>query len=331
MQRQMPFLILTAINCRTRLLRFCQVILTRHQTKPLKNPPFSPFSSILFISAITFSHPSSALQTNHCLLFAMGLSSSKLNAAEGETKSRPMSVGRFEEFIKRKETPSKKKLLKDADEETDNSLSSRQTETEYKFSSPRVIQPPKEGTTVVQAITAEKLSRVVPMPNSECKIVENNHLRNINKVNKDMDPNHMVKTEERTKEQQVSAKGDDHDDDSDDEDESEQIGRLICPGSPSFRIYCIQAEKINDEKCNSNSPTISVHQKSHSADSVKRAAPRNLKEEVGIESESTKKIKGKKKKFRVVRTLLKVKSCYHPIRACTGDDKILIVAAKPAK
>ncbi|TKY60552.1 gelsolin-related protein of 125 kDa [Spatholobus suberectus] len=288
----------------------------------------------------------------------MGIGNSRLNAAEGDVvpaKIRPMLVGRFEEFKKRRNeegTLSKKKLLKDADEEDDNSQSSRLTEREdNKVPSPKEIQPLKEETVVRAIITTEKLSRVVPMPNSECKIVQENHPNkgNIQQVNKDMDPNQdkvnqmaeaEVKTEEgntvepveepkREKEQEVGAKGDG---DSDDEDDSEEDGRFLRPGSPSFRIYCIEAEKRNEEE--RNIPTIIMHQKSRSADSVERVASGNSNEvlqDVDIESESTPKRKGNKKKFGAMKTLLKLKSCYHPMCTCTGEDKSLTVTAKAAK
>lgn len=196
----------------------------------------------------------------------MGIGNSKSNAAEGERlppKIRPMLVSRFEEFRKRRNgetTLSKKNLL---NEEDDNSQSSHRTETEDKVSSSKEIEPPKEET-VERVITAEKLSRVVPVPNSECENVEETHPNKvkIEQVNKNMDPNQdilnhavemaeaeLVEETKEEKEQEVGAKGDDHHEDSDDEDESEEVGRFLCPGSPSFRIYCNEAEKRNEEEC----------------------------------------------------------------------------------
>lgn len=206
----------------------------------------------------------------------MGIGNSKSNAVEGEglpAKIRPMLVSRYEEFRKRRNretTLSKKNLLNEKD---DNSQSSHRTEEENKVSSSKEIEPPKEET-VERVITAEKLSRVVPVPNSECENVEETHPNkdNIEQVIKYMDPSQdvfnravemaeaEVKTEEEKtaelveetkeeKKQKVDAKGDDHHEDSGDEDESEKVGRFLCPGSPSFRIYCIEAEKRNEEEC----------------------------------------------------------------------------------
>ncbi|XP_020237035.1 uncharacterized protein LOC109816431 [Cajanus cajan] len=226
----------------------------------------------------------------------MGIGNSKLNAAEGEVvppKIRPMLVFKYEDFKKRTNAEtnlSKKKLLKEATEEDDNSLE---------------IQPSEE----------EKVSRVVPMANSECPILKDNHPLDQHNMN------HAVLSAEAMED----AKGDDHDDN--DHNDNNDDGRNICPGSPSFRIYCID----NEECDNYPTKTVVMHQRSHSADSVERVASTEVLPEVETESISTPKRKGNKKKFGAMRTLLKVKSCYHPIRNCTGNDRGLIVAAKTAK
>ncbi|KAG4998844.1 hypothetical protein JHK87_019916 [Glycine soja] len=211
-----------------------------------------------------------------------------------------MLVSRYEEFRKRRNretTLSKKNLLNEKD---DNSQSSHRTETEDKVSSSKEIEPPKEET-VERVITAEKMSRVVPIPNSECENVEETHPNKvkIEQVNKNMDPptrylNHAVEMAEaelveetkEEKEQEVGAKG--------------------------------------------NSPAIVVLHKSRSADSVQTAESTNSNE-VLQELEPTSKRKGHKKKFGAMRTLLKVKSLYHPMCTCTGDDRSLIVTTKATK
>lgn len=241
----------------------------------------------------------------------MGSASSRLNSADGSevvsSKIRPLLIGKFEEFKKRRSygqgTLSKKQLLKDAAEEEDeNSQSSSShhvTETaedknKNKVLSTKEIDPPpsKEEETVVRVISNEKLSRVVPMPNSECETVKEGKEKDPIKekveqvINKDpiIDLNQdrvniihadekkveaEVKTEEEVKgntitaaeivevlikpenEQEVSAKshdGEDDDDGCDSDEEPEEFGRFLCPGSPSFRIYCIEAEKRKEEE-----------------------------------------------------------------------------------
>jgi len=204
----------------------------------------------------------------------MGLRNSKPTAAEGDAlpaKTLPRIVAKFDELKKHKNaesTLSKKKLLKCADEEDGKSQSSPENESGQKVSSSQEIQKPKEEM-VAQVTAAEKLSRVAPMPNSEGKIMEENHPNkdNTEQVNRDVDPNQdkwnhdvrMVEAEMKTeedksaklegeprkeKDQEMGAKGDENDDDSDDE-----VGRLIRPGSPSFRIYCIDPEKKKDGEC----------------------------------------------------------------------------------
>ncbi|XP_027343158.1 uncharacterized protein LOC113855728 [Abrus precatorius] len=268
----------------------------------------------------------------------MGVGNSRLNGGDGEAKIRPMLVGKFEEFRKSRNaetTLSKKELLKNADQEDGNSQSSRESEIEDKVSSLKETQPPKDET-FVRSTTAEKLSRVVPMPNPEREIEEGNG----EKVEKDIDQNqdkviHViqiveaeVKTEEgkRTTEPVEEAKQE-NDDRDDDDDDSHELNRVICPGSPSFRIYCIEAEKGNEEDC--MKPSIVVHQKSRSAETVVSVASGSLKEIAEIES--TSKTKGNKKKFGAMRTLLKVKSCYHPMCTCAGDESGQLVAAKSVK
>ncbi|KAK7358685.1 hypothetical protein VNO77_00623 [Canavalia gladiata] len=303
------------------------------------------------------------------LLSAMGIGNSKLNSGDGNAvppKIRPVLTGRLEDFKKRRNGEgalSKKQLLNETDEEDGISHSSQETETEDKVSSKEIKSPKKEEMVVRSTPTTEKLSRVVPMPNVECEIGENNTNKgNVEQANKDVDPNkdkvvHIVKMDEadvkteqgkaaepveepKKENYQAPAKGDDNtdDNDSDDDDERGKFNGFLCPGSPSFRIYCIEADKRKEEEC--DNPTIMVHQKSLSAESVRGTASRDLNEVIqDVEIESTTKRKGNKKKFGAVKTLLKVKSCYHPIRTCTGDrgtivtgdDRGTIVTAKAAK
>ena len=276
------------------------------------------------------------MQTHCFAVCTMGGGNSKLNAGEAvavPVKIRPVLLRRFEELRKGRSaarlqvegTLSKKQLLKDAEEEDSNSHSSNETKTEDKVST-KVIQLAKEETGV-QGIATEKLSRVVPLPNSECEVEEekdsnqgnveqdnkhndhddqenvddstesnveqdnkhNDHddqenVKESNKSNVEQDNKHYdhddqekVKDTNKSNVEQDN-KHNDHDDqkkvihvdekaeaevkiekeeatlpepdkeqDVDDDDESEQFG-MFLPGSPSFRIYCIEAEKGQEEE-----------------------------------------------------------------------------------
>ncbi|KAK7291530.1 hypothetical protein RIF29_06752 [Crotalaria pallida] len=264
-------------------------------------------------------------------------------------------------------TLSQKQLLKDAheDEGSNNSqVSSHETETETetqqhdtekeKTDEAEKVQVKEEIQMIVRVISIEKISRLVPMPNCECKCKseeqeeeeeeeketktehhDNQKVFHIDKVAE-------VHEEEKTKEneqEEIHAKIDDQSDEDEDEDddddnhyENEQNGR-VGPGSPSFRIYCIEADNRKDSKEDeeSKNETIVVHKKSASADSIQSSTSRrsgNSNEVIQVvEIESTRKRKGKKK-FGAVRTLLKVKSCYHPMSSCTGEDRRRLLVAK---
>ncbi|CAL0325269.1 unnamed protein product [Lupinus luteus] len=294
----------------------------------------------------------------------MGGGNSKLNAGEEvvvPVKIRPLLLRRFEEFRKHRNggtlqiegTLSKKELLKDNHGEEDgNSQTSHENETEIKEKN-NEKEHVKEEIMVLRVISIEKISRVVPLPNTECECkckYETQEEKEETKEGKDTNTEHdnqgkmfhvndvvEVHEDEKTREneQEVYAKSDnessDDEDDEDDDDESEEHGRLDYPRSPSFRIYCVETENRKEKKEESKNETIVVHKKSASADSIHSTASRisrNSNEVTQIvEIESTRKRKGKKK-FGAVRTLLKVKSCYHPMSSCTGDDRRRLVVAK---
>ncbi|KAE9601368.1 hypothetical protein Lalb_Chr13g0297091 [Lupinus albus] len=293
----------------------------------------------------------------------MGGGSSKINAREGvvvPVKIRPLLLTRFEEFRKRRNggtlkiegTLSRKKLLKDGhDEEDDNSHTyENEKETQDK-------EQVKDETMVVRVISIEKISRVVPLPNSECESETEGEEEEEKKEEKDTITEHdnqdkvfhvddVVEEHEeentRENEQEVDAKCDNEnsDDEDDDDDENEECGRVAYPRSPSFRIYCIETENkkhveegSTNETIASKNESIVVHKKSASADSIHSAASktsRNSNEVTQIvEIESTRKRKGNKMmKFGAVRTLLKVKSCYHPMSSCTGNSRTHLLVQK---
>ena len=163
------------------------------------------------------------------------------NGAEAfPARVRPLLIRRLEEFKKRRningdtlrggggeeeDAISKKQLLKGdgggAEEEEDKNTQSAHSHHE-------------DDEPVVRV---EKLSKVVPLPVSECGVGEKKH-----KEHKDHDQEKVkdVKPQTENKLEDANAKHDD--------DDYDEIRWLIGPGSPSFRIYCIEAEKKKEEQ-----------------------------------------------------------------------------------
>lgn len=190
----------------------------------------------------------------------MGSGNSRLNSPERESltiKTYSTIICRFEEFRKRRNaesTLSKKQLLKDAVEEDYCSSISQPSshETSYEVEDHKV----KDET------FAEKVSSVVPMANSECEIKDDND--NVEKVNKEIDLSHnkvvdeneKVEAENKTEEENIEWLVEEVKEENDDvsaksgekDDNDEEIGRFLCPGSPSFRIYCIEEHKKEDQQ-----------------------------------------------------------------------------------
>ncbi|XP_061360896.1 uncharacterized protein LOC133304850 [Gastrolobium bilobum] len=147
--------------------------------------------------------------------------------------------------------------------------------------------------TVVQVVAVEKLSKVVPLPVSE----------------------------EQSNELDDNDHDDENDDDDDDADDNE-TGRLIGDGSPSFRIYCIEANKRKEEQI------YTMHHRSHSADSIESASSASRKslhsnEVVKIESIPKRRTNSIKKLGAMKKNLLNVKNLHknrmNPMCSCTGQ------------
>ena len=180
----------------------------------------------------------------------MGLSDSKLNA-EGSAvppKTRPLLVRRYEELRKRKvnsDNLSKKQSLKIYSVEDDNSSKSHSRDQSV------------DETVVI--VTVQTLA--VPLPETEnqrdCNIgsmeQEKEHDR-IEKVKHDDDKlaEAIIQIEEKKTaenehqlEEIVAGK---NDGDDEGEDKEEEVGRLEYPGSPSFKIYCVEPQtKLEDD------------------------------------------------------------------------------------
>ncbi|TKY73689.1 nucleolin protein [Spatholobus suberectus] len=192
----------------------------------------------------------------------------------------------------------------------------------------------------------EKLSKVVPLPVSEPETEEQrNELHNDHDQEKGKDVEKKgevveVKTEKvksagsqlEIKLEEANAKhGSSDDEDEDDEEEEEdedddiQSGRLIGPGSPSFKIYCIEVDnKKEEELCENENQTIAMLQKSPSANSVESSAsPSGNSNKIlqTIEFKSVPKRKGKKKKKFGLHVKHLRMNRMNPLLACTGNDR----------
>jgi hypothetical protein len=223
----------------------------------------------------------------------MGGNNSRLiNPSGGDTlpaKFRPLFRQRIEEFRNRRNVRkedgamSKKELLKD-DDGNSNERSSNANEIFEE------TQPRKDEKTTACVVPVEKLSQVAPLPvyeygnekEDEEEEEERKGHKNHDQEKKDKDIEKKIAVVKSALLLEDNKHDDEEEeDDKEDEDEDEDdIGRLISPGSPSFRIYCIEAEERKeresfdtdthevseylDEKENQD---IDVHHKSDSTDS----------------------------------------------------------------
>ncbi|KAJ7945662.1 Nuclear polyadenylated RNA-binding protein [Quillaja saponaria] len=284
-------------------------------------------------------------------------------------------------------TLSKKELLKDAVEDDESSPTQSLHEKDGNVTSlpkPKENGESKEETVVVMVrVPAEKSSKVVPVPDSESEsensVELNDRKREIEldvKANDDKKVGVMEKTEAMVKTEEVEAvaektrdvkkteerqaEHDHHEGEADDEkqeDEDDNHGEngrqkpdpnwLLCPGSPSFRVYCIESldtfsskkepldqfaskkeSMENKEKeeivANEQAPS---HQKTPSSDSIESSASGNSNE--GLEIADTKRKRNRGMKFKramrkgggPMKNFLNVRSCYHP--GCGNDRRLL--------
>lgn len=179
----------------------------------------------------------------------MGCTNSRMNSVEAvPEKIRPFLVRRYEEIKKRRQrsssttmqkesTMSNKKLLKE-DEEIGSSSSNNEGEAESK---PEAVK--------VEPIINNK---VAPLPESDTQHVaiitdaennDDNTKQTVQEKNEEEEKDDTQKTEE-TVSKNEDEKVDDTDDDSDDYDSAD---RIICPGSPSFKIYCTPPQNNKEE------------------------------------------------------------------------------------
>ncbi|CAK8579112.1 unnamed protein product [Lathyrus sativus] len=293
----------------------------------------------------------------------MGNGNSRINSSQDQGESisnkvRATIIGRFEDFRKNRNvesTLSKKQLLKNGEEEDGSSSVSRSTSHETNEAQECKVSVSTKETTVVPLTTIENISRIVPVENIECETIEKVNIKNEIDVNKHKEIKTKVEIIERIveevkkeQEQEVSAKSEENDENDCDDDDETDLGRFLCPGSPSFRIYCIEAddrktqekedieedEEDDEEEEFKSRPATAVLQKSRSDNCLGKSSLKNtrISNEVSqiVENVPSRKRKGHMmRRFGAVRTLLKVKSCYHPICTCTGNDnKSNLISAK---
>ncbi|CAL5214720.1 unnamed protein product [Lathyrus oleraceus] len=289
----------------------------------------------------------------------MGNGNSRINSTkeQGESipnKIRSTIIERFEDFKKNRNaepTLSKKQLLKNGEEKDGGSSVFRSTSHKTNETEDCNVSVSTKEETMVPLTTTENISRIVPVENIECKTIEKVNIKNEIDQSKDKEIRVNVKDGEeietkeeiierilkevkKEQEQEVSAKSEENDGDDNDDDEETDIGRYLCPGSPSFRIYCIEADdekKTQDEEDEEEQEVIShpataVLKKSRSDNCLERSPSKNTRisnkvSQIVENVPSTKRKGHMMRRFGAVRTLLKVKSCYHPICTCTGNDR----------
>ncbi|KAL5862636.1 hypothetical protein ACOSQ3_000150 [Xanthoceras sorbifolium] len=115
------------------------------------------------------------------------------------------------------------------------------------------------------------------------------------------------------------------------EEEEERVSNIghgyICPGSPSFRVYCAEAlEPIKEENCNDD---IDTNEKSQRVDSGQIVSSVNSNE--GLEMKAGEKGKKgkrltKRKSSNPVKNLLNIKSCY--CVSCSAHDNACLLTQK---
>ncbi|KAK6250298.1 hypothetical protein QQP08_010523 [Theobroma cacao] len=249
----------------------------------------------------------------------MGRGASKLDHRKGEMlpKLPPILCRKLEEIRRRRAgaTLSKKQLLKDGDEDECASIHHNERKSLSSLSSPE----PDEDSIGSAKVAPEPTEPKEIFSDQEVIDQEKSTEQNNNKDNNNAEEEDKEKVEELALE----------------ETEDEEYGRfsnvegsLICPGSPSFRVYYI--ESLQNKEDNGKDDYMNKGSLSDTdVDAVETVESGKSTEE------SVAKIKkrGRKgMKFRrvggPVKNFLNVKSCYYP--SCGGLEISRLIAAKPA-
>lgn len=284
----------------------------------------------------------------------MGCGNSKLNP-EGELippRIRPLLLrSKLSELRKRKNgtnlrdgTMSKKVLLTDGESEEDSSML---------VDNRKSMGCSHEGSTNCLDKDKDKdehdSASAIPLSNHATKDGEqSNHLLEeeeplsnvqLETIHPDETPDLELKQDKTMDEHKCIQQGDENKEEEEKEgspDNDESRG-LICPGSPSFRVYFVeetQDDKENVEMKDAGMEEDVSHKKSPSHDSVESTTSAKFAE--GHEKKVVKKGKkgttfnrviSKKRPVGVgVKNLLSVKSCYH--LSCSGNDRANLLARK---
>ncbi|KAG6683243.1 hypothetical protein I3842_12G002200 [Carya illinoinensis] len=266
----------------------------------------------------------------------MGSGSSKLTP-EGDAvpaKIRPAIHRWFEDIRRRKnENMSKKELLKDATEEDESSRPHSLHDIERKSSSSSY----ESIASSMPAPIVEDKSIVAsgPLESEETKLHEEH--KNAGLSGKQDDKKDSKEEEDEEKKQstvvveKVVAVVEDHEtveeEEDEEEEEEDEKGDYVCLGSPSFRVYCVQAAEDNEEESKKGS---SKHKNSTSGDSTAESCS----DHEGQEKKTKKKgnragsrlTRAIRKGGPAVKNLLISASCYHP--SCSGGDRTRLLEEK---
>ncbi|KAM1739568.1 hypothetical protein ACFX11_015263 [Malus domestica] len=277
----------------------------------------------------------------------MGGQNSKLTpeAEAVPPRIRSLLQRRFEEMksrskarkLKAASTLSKKQLLKDGDqEEVDNSLphSLRSSPESDKITRPKI--PP----------TLENKSKVAPISPERDKGTKQADDENQNKEQiKTGGTECSVEDHKEPKGVNVYVGGvfameDTTEGEEEDEDNEGGIRRnsefFMCPASPSFRVYCMEALEIENDSSKYDSTTDEdfKHKKSPSAASADSNVDSVASMTDHHDGQVTKTKKKGRRRRRVkngfgVKNLLNIKGCYYP--GCSGGhDRATYLAKKSA-
>lgn len=191
----------------------------------------------------------------------MGSGSSKLTP-EGDAvlvKLRPAIHRWFEDIRRRKnENMSKKELLKDATEEDETSrphslhdVERRSSSSSYESIASSMPAPIVEDKSIVASGPSESEETKLPEEHKDAGLS--------GKQDDQKKDSKEVKDEEKKQStavvEKVIAVVEDHEplreEEEDGEEEDDEKGDYVCLGSPSFRVYCVQAAEDNEQESES--------------------------------------------------------------------------------
>ncbi|PKI56582.1 uncharacterized protein LOC116212707 [Punica granatum] len=139
---------------------------------------------------------------------------------------------------------------------------------------------------------------------------------------------------------------DEHKDDDNDESKMRIPSKsddYICPGSPSFRVYCVASVSADDsdndtDECGDINDAPKITSKSEDSSEIRESVNSNEGHDSVTNKSESHGSKGKrpkglrkvigKKRSGAMKNLLNVKSCYYP--SCSGQDRTRLLSEKAA-